>query len=339
MNRSIIKASASFAEVEEVLKAFLARHPEVAGDSSINRGSIGDSILAGAIATMTFEGEGSLYDTMNYGENKGINHQAIIKDLMDSLKGIGCYYEQGHDWSLGVYPGDETSEEREERDLLDKMAQHLKVEPDDLTVDSTQDYGGGSVMTISHGNKTYYVGSSDALEAMAKDQIQDQISQDIESMRAGEDPNYFSTDTFEFYVDRDALLEFVRTSISEMENERVNELTTEEKKEWLDENDGEWTLKFKPADAGDDWEPSDEDVEKAFGYGEDWVEAQVDAQAKDWQSAWSWLEDMGPVGPTLVQNGLIDETWMAEQTLRDGGISEALGGELYEDRDLTYLEM
>jgi hypothetical protein len=338
MNKSNVKASASFAEVEAALKDFLSRHPEVGHDYGISRGSAGDSILSGAIATMTFEGEGSLYDTMNYGTGNAERDRQVINDLMTTLKGIGCYYEQGHDWSLGVYPLEESSDEREERDLLDKMATHLKVEPDDLTVDSTQDYGGGSVMTISHGNKTYYVGSSDALEYMAKDQIEENIAEDMRAMKKGQEATYYG-DQYEFYADRDAVVEFVRTSVQESENERVNELSTEEKKEWLDENDGEWTLKFKPADAGDDWEPSDEDVEKAFGYGEDWVEEQVDAQASDFNAAWSYLKGMGPVGEQLISYGLIDETWMAEQILNDGGISEALGGELYEDSDLTYLEM
>jgi hypothetical protein len=309
----------------------------VGKDASIARGAGADSILSGAIASMTYEGEGSLFNTMNYGTGDDAKDQAVIADLTKTLRDLGCYYEQGHDWSLGVYPIEESADETAERKAINDLADALSVQdPDDLEVDGTTQTSDGPVIRISHGNKTYLVGDSDALDAMALVQIEDQIQEDRRALDAGKETVYFSAETYESYADREAVMEWAEGLVHEIAEDDVNRLSTDEKREWLDDNQPAWKEAYMAKTPGE--EPTDEQVDAKFddGYGESWVDEQVSIRVNSTNEAFALMEEMGM---TAVQQNLIDWDHMAKDLLQSDGAAAFLGGELYEDSTITYVAL
>ena len=324
-----VKAAASYAEVEEALKAFLARHPEVSHDTQVSKGSRGDEILSGAIATMTYEGEGSLFDTMNYGTGNQEADRAVVADLSKALDDLGCYYEQGHDWSLGVYPKEESGEEKAERELLQKMAAALGVDEEDLTVDSTESTDEGPVVTVSHGNKTYLVGDDMALHALALARFKDQVD---------EDPAGMIGEGWMGWLDRQAVREEAETVAEEIAEGNADDLKDSEKREWLEKAD----LLPAPENPEEDADPSDEQVEKAFAeHWSEWVEEA--AKAMVGEDPFAFLEEMSggeeEFKKHAIKDGLLAFDRMADDIVSNDGFESVLGGTLQENGGLSYLEM
>lgn len=329
MPKTIIKAAASYAEVEEALKAFLARHPEVAKDSSIARGASLDSILKGAIASMTFEGEGSLFDTLNFGTRNPEQDAAVVADLQETLRGIGCYYEQGHDWSLGVYPLDDTAEDAAARGLLDSLAAALGEDADDLKVEDTTETSEGPVVRVSHGSKEYLVGSDMALHRMAVDRYEDEVNSD---------PENFLPKEYMGWIDRRQAREAAEAVAQELAESDADDLRDREKREWLEKAD----MLPAPANPEEDADPTDEQVVAAFAeHWSEWVEER--ASESIGSDPIAYLEEMSggedEFKKYALKEGLIDIPRLAEDVVSNDGFENSLGGSLQEKDGLTYLEM
>lgn len=346
---SAVRAAApSYAEVEEALRGFLERNPDVAKDTSVARGAKLDDILKGAIATMAFEGDGSLFDTLNYGTGNAARDQAVLKDLSDTLSAMGLYYEMGHDWSLGVYPSDETSEERKSRELLDRLAQAVKADPDDLEAVSEESTPEGPVATVRHGRNTYYVGDDMALHALAVERVLQQIDEDMALLKEGKEPAYYSVDQYVGWSDKAAVRESAEAAAQEVSDQEVDELSTDEKREWLDENVEGWAARalqkagIDPAQAeANGEEPTDEQVDQEFGaHVSEWSEAR--AAAAVGEDPWGYLSDLvgGDDGMAayLVRNGLVDTARMADEIVSNDGFESVLGGDLRTEGGVTFLE-
>lgn len=328
MPKTIIKAAASYAEVEEALKAFLARHPEVAKDSSIARGASLDSILKGAIASMTFEGEGSLFDTLNFGTRNPEQDAAVVADLVETLRGIGCYYEQGHDWSLGVYPLDDTAEDAAARGLLDSLAAALGEDADDLNVEDTTETSEGPVVRVSHGSKEYLVGSDMALHRMAVDRYESEID---------DDPENFLPKDYMGWIDRRQAREAAETISQELAESEADDLSDSDKRAWL-EAEG----KMPPPTDPEGGELTDDQVADAFAtHWSEWVEQRAEASVGSDPIA--YLEEMSggedEFKKYALKEGLIDIPRLAEDVVSNDGFENSLGGSLQEKDGLTYLEM
>lgn len=327
MPKTAIKA-AGWAEVEEALKGFLSRHPEVAKDTQVSRGSKGDPILKGAVATMTFEGEGSLFDTLNYGSGDAARDQAVVKDLTDTLAALGCYYEMGHDWSLGVYPSEETAEEHGARDLLERLAEALGADPDDLEVEGTQSTDEGPVTTVAHGKRSYLVGDDMALHALAVERFKSDLE---------DDPKSYLGEDWMGWLDRAKVREEAETVSQELAEGNADDLGFDEKRDWLGKND----LLPEPSNPEEDSEPTNDQVEDAFSaHWSEWVEETAAAMAGS--DPYSFLEEMygGPdeFKERAIKEGLIDLDRMADEVVSNDGFESILGGDLQQKDGLSYLE-
>ncbi len=318
MPKTLIKAAASYAEVEEALKAFLARHPEVSKDSSIARGAALDPILKGAIASMAYEGEGSLFDTMNYGSGNPELDRSVVADLTKTLGDLGCYYEQGHDWSLGVYPSDDTAEDAASRDMIDRLAAALGADADDLEVGETTQTDEGPVVRVTHGSKDYLVGDDMAFHAMAVERLKQEFDDDPENMMP---------ESFMGWLDTQKVRETAETIAQELADSGVDELSSREKEKWLEDGD---------------MLPEGADADKEFeAHVSEWTEERAKQSVGD--DPLAYLEEV--VGGEeefkayAVKEGLVDTDRMAADIASNDGFESVLGGSMQQKDGLTWLEM
>lgn len=321
---SPIRAAATYAEVEEALRGFLARHPEVSKDTSVMPGSKADSALSGAIASMAYEGAGSLFDTMNYGTGNPAADRAVVRDLTDTLAALGLYYEQGHDWSLGVFPADESVDEKDSRAMLEAVESAAGADPGSAEMVSSEDHEGFLVATVRVGGRDFLVGRPGALGAMAEARVADQIAEDEAAARKGNEPS-MSIDLYLGYADRQAAREAAEAVAEELADGEADDLSDSEKISWLESR-------------GLLAEGSDEAWDSVWDANlHSWVEER--AAAAVGSDPFQYMAEVSGDDLWVLRDGIVDTARMASDVAANDGAEAVLGGTLGEAGGFEYLEL